>query len=727
MQALIDFLSQHPTLALAVVFAAALLESVAVIGTVIPGSSVVLAAGILIGLQVLDPWWVAGVAVVGAILGDGFSFWLGRRYHESLRTMWPLNVHPEWLERGQAYFAEHGGKSVFLGRFLGPVRAIVPVVAGMSDMPVLRFTVVNVLSAVAWSAAHLLPGALFGASLQLAGAVSSRLLILLVGVAAVAWLCAVLLRLAHRYAWPAISRQRDRIVASARSRTGALPRVALSLLDPARPESLGLLIAAVMLLGGAWMFLGILEDVVSSDPLVQLDYVVFGVLQKLRMGWVDSVMIAATELGSAKVAIAVIASVSLLLAWKRCWRTLAYWLTAVVFAQAVVWLLKTTLERARPTAMYDSTDAFSFPSGHAASSIVLYGFLAFLLAREKSPRIRWAVTLLAAGLVGLIAFSRLYLGAHWLSDVLASLSLGTAWVALLSIAYMQHVRTERLPARALSFAALGALVLAGTLVVVTRHAADTARYAPRSSTPSGLLVGWQIGGWQRLPARRTEVDGDHEEPLSVQWGGSADQIVQVLEADGWRRPPPWTLRSTLIWLLPSTAVGQLPVLAKFHRGALPSMTLERELDSSSRLVIRLWPTSYQVGAANHPPAALWLGMVTLERLARPAGIATLAMTDQDFGIPTAQLARSLQRQGVRLDIKRGDTTPVLLIRSSSPPRDYAVGWKFRLIDAPTARAPPSRQQPKIGHNQRDVVHCHEWRRMPAGTIKTFTGDRPQYR
>ncbi len=662
MQALIDFLTQHPALALGAVFAAALLESVAVIGTVLPGSSVVFAAGVLIGLQALDPWWVAAVAVIGAILGDGFSYWLGHRYHERLRTWWPLSAHPELFARGQAYFAEHGGKSVFLGRFLGPVRAIVPVVAGMSDMPVLRFTVVNVLSAVAWSAAHLLPGALFGASLQLAGAVSSRLLILLAALVAVAWLCTVLLRLALRSAWPVVSRQRDRMVAWARPRTGVFPRVALSLLDPARPESLGLLIAAVMLLGGAWMFLGILEDVVSSDPLVQFDHVVFTALQKLRTGLVDEVMIAATELGSATVAIAVIAAVAVVLAWKRCWRTLAYWLTAVGFAQALVWILKMTLERARPMAMYDAADRFSFPSGHAASSIVLYGFLAFLLAHEKRAKIRLAITLLAAGLVGLIAFSRLYLGAHWLSDVLASLSLGTAWVALLSIAYMQHVRTERLPARALSFTAVGTLILAGAAVVVTHHAADAARYAPRQSTSSDLLADWQVDGWQRLPARRTELDGDHEEPLSVQWAGTADQVVQTLEAGGWRRPPPWTLRTTLLWLLPSTSVGQLPVLAKFHRGESPAMSFERELDPSLRLVIRFWPTPYQVGAANDLPVALWIGMATRERLEHPAGMATLSMTDQDFGMPTAQLARTLQTQGLHVNIKRRDTTAVLLVR-----------------------------------------------------------------
>lgn len=659
-QPLIDFLTQHPAVAIAVVFFASLLESVAVIGTIVPGSSVVFAAGVLIGLQALDPWWVAAAAVFGATLGDGVSYWLGRHYHERLCTWWPLSAHPGLLARGKSYFAQHRGKSVFLGRFLGPVRAIVPVVAGMSDMPVRRFAVVNVLSAIAWSAAHLLPGALFGASLQLAGAVSSRLLILVTGVVAVAWLCVAVLRQVFRSVLPVIARQRDRLVAWARSGTGMLPRITLSLLDPARPESFGLLVAAAVLLGGAWMFLGIAEDVVSGDPLVQFDHVVFTALQKLRTGLVDQVMIAATELGSATVAVAVIAAVSVVLAWKRCWRTLAYWLAAVGFAQALVWILKMTLERARPIAMYDGAERFSFPSGHAASSIVLYGFLAFLLAHGQRAKVRGAIMLLAALLVGLIAFSRLYLGAHWLSDVLASLSLGTAWVALLSIAYMQHVRTERLPARALSFTALGTLILAGTVVIATHLTADVSRYAPRQPVSPDLLTDWRVDGWQRLPARRTEVDGDHEEPLSVQWAAEQDQIVGVLEAAGWHSPPRWTLRTGLLWLVPSTAVGQLPVLAKLHQGASPAMSFQQELDPSHRLVLRLWPTSHQVRAANDLPVALWVGMVTRERLEHPAGMATLAMTDQDFSMPMAQLAQSLQSQGVQFDLRRRESMDVLL-------------------------------------------------------------------
>jgi membrane protein DedA with SNARE-associated domain/membrane-associated phospholipid phosphatase len=662
LQALIDTLAQYPVLTLGVVFAAALLEAVAVVGTVVPGSTVVFAAGMLVGLQVLNPWRTGLAAVMGAITGDGFSYWLGRRYHAHLRTMWPLKAYPALYERGRVYFAQNDGKSVFLARFLGPLRAIVPVIAGMSDMPLAKFTAVNVLSAVAWAAAHLLPGVLFGASLQLAGAVSSRLVILVVGIAAAAWVCIVLLRLLHGRLWPIVIGQRDRIVAWARTGSGVFSRAMLSLLDPERPESFGLLLAAVLLLGGGWLFLGILEDVVSNDPLVQIDHVVFTALQALRTGWAEQVAIMLTELGSATVALTVIGAVSVLLAIKRCWRTLAYWLVAVGFSQALVWMLKLTLGRARPMAMYDGADRFSFPSGHAASSIVLYGFLGVLLARGKSPRTRWAITLAAAVLIALISFSRLYLGAHWLSDVLASLSLGTAWVALLSIVYLLHVQDERLPARGLSLTALGALVLAGAVMISTQRAADVARYAPAPAPAAIVLSDWQAEGWRRLPAWRSDVGGDADEPLSVQWVGTADGIERVLQASGWHRPPPWASRATMLWLLPTTAAAQLPVLTKLQQGEVPALTLAKPLDPTQRLVLRLWVTTFRVATAIAPEQPLWIGTATLERLSRPAGILTIARTDQDFKAASAQFAQDLRATGVSLAVRRRDLREVLLIQ-----------------------------------------------------------------
>lgn len=229
MQALIAYFSAHPHVALVAVFAAAALEALAVIGTVIPGSTVVFVGGVLVGLNALNLWWTAIAAVSGAILGDGISYWLGHHYREHLRTMWPMKNYPSLFDRGQAYFSANGGKSVFFGRFLGPVRAIIPVVAGMADMPARQFYGTNIASAFAWVTAHVLPGALFGASLQVAGAVSARLVVILLAGAVFLWILAQMMRLLFNHGRPHLKSLRDYMAVRTQQKS-VLPLVLAALL-----------------------------------------------------------------------------------------------------------------------------------------------------------------------------------------------------------------------------------------------------------------------------------------------------------------------------------------------------------------------------------------------------------------------------------------------------------------------------------------------------------------
>ena len=662
LQSLIAWLSAHPHIALAVVFAGAVLEAVILVGTVVPGSAIVFAGGVLVGLQVLDPWWTAALAIAGAVLGDGISYSLGRRYHERIRAMWPLSRFPGLLHRGQAYFENHGGKSVFLGRFLSPVRAIVPMIAGMSDMPPARFYAMNVLSAFAWSAAHLLPGALFGASIQLAGAVSSRLAIAIVALVIFCWVFAKLVRWLLSRGWPHVASLRDRVVQIARRGSGMPSRVVLSLFDPARPESPALLTAAVLLIGGGWLFLGILEDVVAGDPLVQVDRAVYGLLQDMRTGWADSVMVAVTALGGAAVTIPVVVVVSGLLAFTRRWRTLGHWLAAAGFAELLVWAVKYTVGRPRPTALYSGVEQFSFPSGHAAMSITVYGFLAFLLARGKSPGAKAVIVMCAATAIVLIAFSRLYLGVHWFSDVMASLSLGLAWVALLGIAYIHHVRDEHVGASGLLVAVSATLALAGGAVVRMYHEADVARYAYRPSFETVQIGEWTAQGWRKLPAARSELAGEMEEPFSIQWAATAEQISAALAPAGWRPPQPWASKAALLWLLPTATAGELPVLPKLDRGERQKLTFVKALNARERAVVRLWRSHVLVGGADGAPRPLWYGMATLEKLRRPGGLITVAATQSDFGAAARMLEPDLRKPLVATEQRMRDGTPVVLIR-----------------------------------------------------------------
>jgi membrane protein DedA with SNARE-associated domain len=157
---LIAFVSAHAWLAYLTLFLAALLEAVPVIGSVIPGSTIILALSALIPGGELRLEWVLAAAAAGALLGDGSAFWLGHRAQREILSSWPLSRYPGLVAQSEAFFHRWGALAVFLGRFVPPIRAFVPITAGALAMPPLRFFAVNIPAILLWAPAHVLPGVL---------------------------------------------------------------------------------------------------------------------------------------------------------------------------------------------------------------------------------------------------------------------------------------------------------------------------------------------------------------------------------------------------------------------------------------------------------------------------------------------------------------------------------------------------------------------------------------
>jgi membrane-associated protein len=157
---LINFVSAHAWLAYLTVFLAALLEAVPVIGSVIPGSTVILALSALVPGGELSLQWVLLAAIAGALLGDGAAFWTGHRSQREILSTWPLTSYPRVVQQSEEFFRRWGTWAVFFARFVPPIRAFVPVTAGALGMPPVRFYAVNVPAVVLWAPAHVLPGVL---------------------------------------------------------------------------------------------------------------------------------------------------------------------------------------------------------------------------------------------------------------------------------------------------------------------------------------------------------------------------------------------------------------------------------------------------------------------------------------------------------------------------------------------------------------------------------------
>jgi membrane-associated protein len=157
---LIAFVSAHVWLAYLTLFLAALLEAVPVVGSVVPGSTVILALSALVPSGDLKLPWVLLAAIAGALLGDGSAFWIGHRTQREILGAWPLSNYPRVVAQSEAFFKKWGTWAVFFARFVPPIRAFVPVTAGALAMAPVRFYAVNIPAILLWAPAHVLPGVL---------------------------------------------------------------------------------------------------------------------------------------------------------------------------------------------------------------------------------------------------------------------------------------------------------------------------------------------------------------------------------------------------------------------------------------------------------------------------------------------------------------------------------------------------------------------------------------
>jgi membrane-associated protein len=157
---LIAFVSAHPWLAYLTLFLAALLEAVPVVGSLVPGSTIILALSALVPGGELKLWAVLAAAIAGAVVGDGSAFWIGHRAQREILNVWPLRNYPGVVAQSEAFFHSRGALAVFFARFVPPIRAFVPITAGALGMPPLWFFGVNIPAILVWACAHVLPGVL---------------------------------------------------------------------------------------------------------------------------------------------------------------------------------------------------------------------------------------------------------------------------------------------------------------------------------------------------------------------------------------------------------------------------------------------------------------------------------------------------------------------------------------------------------------------------------------
>lgn len=375
---LFDWLALHPHWLGASVFLIILIECTALIGVLWPGVLLVFAAALLAAQIDMALWPLLLLAWLAAFIGNAGSFLLGTRLQDSARSLPLLRRHPHWLARAELHLENYGAASLFVGHFIGPLRPVLPLLAGMLRMSRVQFLLTNLYAAGIWSFSAVLPGWLAGSTLDTSSAPPEGFRLQAIVLAG------SLLMLAIAASW--LGRHRH----------------------PRRHPLLALL-AGLLLTG---LLLG-WQQFSTFDLYLQKQ------ILSLSANWLNPIMLAATQLGDVKLQFILCAILCGLLVIFRARTALLFAVITLLGATLGNALLKKLVMRDRPQLLPLPLDGYSLPSGHSVRAFTFFLVIAILAGLGRRWQIRMGLVLLACLPATSIAFSRVYLTAHWPTDILA--------------------------------------------------------------------------------------------------------------------------------------------------------------------------------------------------------------------------------------------------------------------------------------------------------------------
>jgi len=602
-QPLVNFFHAYPYSSGIITFCIVFIETLAVVGAVFPGVIIMPLIGFLMGSNVIPMGSTFLCIIAGAIVGDYVSYFIGIYFQDRIHRMWPFSRWPELLEKGEKYFRAHGGKSVFIGRFVVVIRTVIPLIAGMLKMPLVRFSIATIPAASMWAVGYVIPGILLGAlSLELPPNVAGKFTLYVFLIAIALWLVVWLTQRFFRQIGKMIDHGVMRLWKCCQKykTTAWLTKI---LADPRRPDNhlqLTLVIAATF---AAILFFLILGQVLTHGFLTKLDRPIYSLLCSLRGPNLDSLAVVITLLGDSTMLAIASGLFFIWLVRKRYLYIAVHWLGVMAFSVFIVGGAKILMYIPRPGEVLYERYASSFPSAHTALALVFYGFLAVIIARESKKQKMLTPYLISGALVMLIALSRLYLGVHWLTDVVGSFLVGLVVLLLATISYRRR-HNLRFPVHKITLTAIGvftAVWLGYSMIMFHRQLGEYALTWPVQTVSFNQVP-------TVAPLYRLNRLGVATESLNIEWAGDVEIIKQNLLKQGWKiQPTKIDFMNIVKGLFDSSAIHHLPIFPQLYHNKPSVVLLTKETNQDNTiLVLHLWASDINLSDINLP---LWVGSV----------------------------------------------------------------------------------------------------------------------
>ncbi len=401
-----------------------------------------------------------------------------------------------------------------------------------------------------------------------------------------------------------------------------------------------------------FVFFGIVQDLIAGDPLIRSDLRVVTFLQTLRSPRFTAVMVFFTYLGNWQIIVGVAAFFSTLLYVRRRWWWLMSFLTALLCGEVTLQAVKFGFGRARPdihNALLPAVGA-SFPSGHTLAGMVVYGTLTmYFMSRADRLMAKLAIALLGILLIAFIGFSRIYLGVHWPSDVLAGFALGAAWMFTAMVGTSIFLTRRNYPfsgedrGRWWLEPILLLTWLSGSVLFYATHPVRSPAMA--AQLPVELTGDPGLSIFEHVPRFTEDITGAQIEPINIIIVGTSTDLLRTFSDAGWQRAQPLGLRSSMVLVVDeflNRPDPNAPGLPAFLAGEPNDLTFERPTPlgtARERHHLHLWTTPMKAGQFN-----VWVGTVHLDTVGRATKL----------NLPFHQIDPDVDRQrdGLALDLQQ---------------------------------------------------------------------------